>query len=196
MLYIARYKIKTNNENREIKNLQSEVKFYQGLIADFKQQISGELENELYNIFNKLKLKNQHRITIYTYTYGTFFSIARYSSNSSLNKFGRIAIKDKSEQLFKVWDNSEEKIAKIESNQSRNMKARKIGIFFLYEKNDKQPKKDKFGVIVFESFDKNDKILTDKHIELFRKAADDINEYFYKSWSIRQCLDTAIKEEL
>lgn len=203
ILYYFRNQFKKYDENEEIEKLQKEkqdiereIKFYQGLITDFKQQISKELEDELYKAFKKLELKNQHRITIYTYTYGTFFSIARYSSNFSLNKFGRIAIKDKSEQLFKVWNDGKEVIIKIEPNQSRNMKTRKIGIFFLYEKNNKQPKKDKFGVIVFESTNKNDKILIDKNIKLFKEVVDNINEYFYKSWSICQCLDIAIKEQL
>lgn len=199
----AQYKFRRDNENTRIKELENSLKesknkntFYEDLISAFKQQICAELENELCKTFRNLKLNHQHRITVYTYTKGVFFSIGRYSENTSLSKFGRIAIDNKEEILFKIWNNGEDEIRTMNPSKERNMKTKKIAIFFLYEKNDNLSNKDRFGVVVFESTNKKDKILSDSKKNELQEAAKNINEYFYKSWNIKQDLNIAIREEL
>ncbi|BDB67475.1 hypothetical protein Hc94105_1698 [Helicobacter cinaedi] len=177
-------------------DLQQEITFYKNMICAFKQQISGDLEDKLYDVYKTLGFGNTHRITVYTYTNNVFFSIGRYSANPSFSKFGRIKISDEKEMLFQMWKSGEEKVKTIGQDVERNMKSKKIGIFFLYAKNDNKPNKDKFGVIVFESINKKDKILCDSNIDKLREVTEEVNSYFYERWNIRQDLDIAIKEDL
>ena len=76
------------------------------------------------------------------------------------------------------------------------MQTKKIAILFLYAKNDSLSNKDKFGVVVFESTNKKDEILCNASKNKLQKAAKNINEYFHKTWNIRQDLNIAIREEL
>ena len=115
------------NLQEELELLGEENKFLIGLISEFKYQISKPLEDKLYEIFRDLKFDGQYRITVYTHTAGRFFSIGRYSENPNYKKFGRIAIRDKNELIFKAWEN-EELTETVHPNQKLNMRSVKISI--------------------------------------------------------------------
>ena len=150
------------------------------------------MEDELCKIFRLLKLDTHYRITVYTYTSEIFFSIGRYAENSNLKKFGRIAISDKEEIIFKAW-NDGEITEKLSSDNKRNMKSVKISIKYLYEKNDSNPKKDRFGIIVFETTKNKENKIDLKNLD---EATQQIQDFFDNNWNIKQNLTTAYKEGL
>lgn len=172
--------------------LKEENVFLSGLISNFKYQISQPLEDELCKAFRKLKLDNNYRITVYTYTYDRFFSIGRYSENPNYKKFGRIAIRDKKELIFKAWYGNE-LTEKVTPDQKLNMKSKKISIKFLYEKNSEHPRKDRFGLIVFETTKNKESKLELVNLE---EATELIQTYFDNKWNIRQNLTFAMREGL
>ena len=190
------YKIKLEKKEKDIeeenKKLTLQKKYLEDLIASLKYQISKPLEDFLHNVSIRLSLNERHRITVYTYTNGCFFSIARYSKNPSYNKFGRISIDDKSEFLFKVW-NGEEKCQSIKVSPERNMPTQKICAHFLYEKNHEHPGKDKIGLVVFESTSKKNKNFNNGK---FAEEVTRINEFIQSSMNIKQDLKLAMKEGL
>ena len=96
------HEIKKYNAEEELLKASKENTFWQNLISNFKYQISKPLEDELCKVFKELKLDSQYRITVYTHTSDIFFSIGRYSENPSFKKFGRIAISDKNELIFRA----------------------------------------------------------------------------------------------
>ncbi|WP_141089247.1 hypothetical protein, partial [Campylobacter concisus] len=145
------HEIKKYNAEEELLKASKENTFWQNLISNFKYQISKPLEDELCKVFKELKLDSQYRITVYTHTSDIFFSIGRYSENPSFKKFGRIAISDKNELIFRAWEQQGELIEKVKPNKTLMMKSVKIAVKFLYEKNEESPKKDRFGIVVFET---------------------------------------------
>ncbi|MBF0898090.1 MAG: hypothetical protein HXK58_07370 [Campylobacter concisus] len=145
------HEIKKYNAEEELLKASKENTFWQNLISNFKYQISKPLEDELCKVFKELKLDSQYRITVYTHTSDIFFSIGRYSENPSFKKFGRIAISDKNELIFRAWEQQGELIEKVKPNKTLIMKSVKIAVKFLYEKNEESPKKDRFGIVVFET---------------------------------------------
>ncbi|MDA3078132.1 hypothetical protein OFO07_04225 [Campylobacter sp. JMF_06 NA1] len=186
------FEFKRKNHKNLLDKAEKENEFLKNLISDFKYQISQPLEDELCKIFRLLKLDTNYRITVYTYTSEIFFSIARYAENPNLKKFGRIAISNKEEMIFQAW-NSGEMTKKISSDNKRNMKSVKISIKYLYEKNDSNPKKDRFGIIVFETTkNKENKI----DLENLDKVTQQIQDFFDNNWNIKQNLTTAYKEGL
>lgn len=179
--------LKTN-----IESITEENNFFKALISSFKYQISQPLEDKLYEVYNALKFDNHYRITVYTYTKDRFFSIGRYSKNSLYKQFGRIAIKNKNELIFRAWYNGELKET-IKVDKSRKMPSEKIVIRYLYENNTQNPDKDKFGVVVFETTQKNTKKF---NVEDLNKAVKSINIFLNESMGLRQDLNFAIAEEL
>lgn len=176
-------------ENEELLN---ESKYLQELISTFKYQISKPLEDKLHEIYQKLSFNSNHRITVYTYTKGCFFSIARYSSNQNYSSFGRIAIKSKDEFIFKVW-NGENKCENLYVCSDRKMPTKKACAHFLYEKNDTHPEKDRIGLVVFESIKSSDnKFNNGKFLEYVKE----INSFINKHMEIKQDLNFAIQEGL
>ena len=186
------YEIKQENLKEELESYQEENSFLKELISSFKYQISQPLEDKLYEVYNDLKFDNHYRITVYTYTKDRFFSIGRYSKNTHYKAFGRIAIKDKNELLFQAWHNGELN-QKISPDKKRKMPSEKIAIKYLYEKNETTPHKDKFGVVVFETTQKNTKKLNNSQLN---KAVKKINIFLNDSMGIRQDLNFAMKEEV
>lgn len=191
-LFVLKIKktIKQYKEKENLLEIKEENNFLKNLISNFKYQISQPLEDVLCKAFRELKLNSQYRITVYTYTADRFFSIGRYSENSNFKKFGRIAIKDKNELIFKAWEYGE-LTEKIEPDKRLTMQSVKISIKFLYEKNEENPKKDKFGIVVFETT-KN----KENRIDLVKldKATETIQKYFDINWNIKQDLNFAIQE--
>lgn len=184
------FELKQINLEEQLDEVNIENEFLKDLISAFKYQISQPLEDKLYEVFKNLKLNHQHRITVYTYTKGTFISIARYSENATYKSFGRISINDKSELLFKAWETKELNEI-VAPDPKRKMPSKKIVIKYLYEKNDTSPKKDKIGVIVFETInDKDSKFNNGK----LNTAVDSINEFMNESWNVKQDLNFAIRE--
>jgi hypothetical protein len=168
-----------------------ENKFLNDLIVHFKHQICKPLETVIFNSLKTqgLSENTKYRVTIYTYTHGRFFSIGRFSANPSYQKFGRIAIRDKNELLFKAW-NDGELIEDVSPCDKRNMKSVKIAIRYLYETAER---KDKFGVIVYETINKKDSKLKNGNLDSMTNG---INEYFFEKMNIRQDLNFAMNEEL
>jgi hypothetical protein len=194
VLVILKLFYESNQENLE-KSLESALEenlFLKDLISSFKYQISQPLEDKLYEIYKDLKFDNHYRITVYTYTKDRFFSIGRYSNNTHYKAFGRIAIKDKSEVLFKAWYNGELN-EKVSPQSSRKMPSERIAIKYLYEKNDNTPDKDKFGVVVFETTQKNTKKLNNGNLDL---AVKKINEFLNDKMGIKQDLKFAMEESV
>ena len=183
---------KEKNLEEENKKLSIRNKYLEDLIASFKYQISKPLEDLLHDVSKRLSFNERHRITIYTYTNGCFFSIARYSKNPSFNKFGRISIDNPNEFLFKVW-NGEEKCQSIKVSPERNMPTKKICAHFLYEYNKEHPKKDKIGLVVFESIENKNKHFNNGK---FEKEVEIINEFIQDKLNIKQDLKLAMKEGL
>ena len=175
----------------EIKKYNAENTFWQNLISNFKYQISKPLEDELCKVFKELKLDSQYRITVYTHTSDIFFSIGRYSENPSFKKFGRIAISDKNELIFRAWEQQGELIEKVKPNKTLMMKSVKIAVKFLYEKNEESPKKDRFGIVVFETTKNKDNKIVPNNLE---KATKIIQKYFDSNWNIKQDLNFATEE--
>lgn len=71
------------------------------------------------------------------------------------------------------------------------MPSEKIAIKYLYEKNELTPNKDKFGVVVFESTQKNTVKLNNGQLD---KAVNKINLFLNDKMGIRQDLKFAIEE--
>jgi uncharacterized FlaG/YvyC family protein len=184
------YEKKQNNLEENLNKIKEENKYLKDLISSFKYQISKPLEDQLCAIYNDLNFNNHYRITVYTYTKGVFFSIGRYSKNTDYNNFGRIAIKNKNELLFTAWHNGEVN-QEVSPDKQRKMPSQKIVIKYLYEKNDRLPKKDKFGVVVFETTKKNTKHFNNGKLN---EAAHQINSFINESIGIRQDLNFAIDE--
>ena len=184
------YEISQDNLKEELDSIKEENSFLKELISSFKYQISQPLEDKLYEVYNELKFDNHYRITVYTYTKDRFFSIGRYSKNTHYKSFGRIAIKDKNELLFQAWHNGELN-KKISPDKRRKMPSEKIAIKYLYEKNELTPNKDKFGVVVFESTQKNTVKLNNGQLD---KAVNKINLFLNDKMGIRQDLKFAIEE--
>jgi hypothetical protein len=183
---------KEKNYEKENVKLQEDNKYLQSLISSFKYQISKPLEDELHAIFVELGLNSNHRITVYTYTNGCFFSIGRYSSNQNYTSFGRIAIDDKDEFIFKVW-NGEANCDKLTIDKQRKMPTKKICAHFLYEKNEAHPEKDRIGLIVFESTEgRNKQFNNGKFTEHIKR----INTFIHENINIKQDLNFAIQEGL
>jgi hypothetical protein len=180
------------NLQEELELLGEENKFLIGLISEFKYQISKPLEDKLYEIFRDLKFDGQYRITVYTHTAGRFFSIGRYSENPNYKKFGRIAIRDKNELIFKAWEN-EELTETVHPNQKLNMRSVKISIKYLYEKNDTTPKKDRFGIIVFETTKNKENKIKNGNLD---NAVEKVQNFFNEQWHIKQNLNFAMQEGL
>lgn len=186
------FEFKRIKEKKRLDILEKENNFLKNLISDFKYQISQPLEDELCKIFRLLKLDTNYRITIYTYTSEIFFSIGRYAENPNFKKFGRIAISNKEEIIFKAWNNGE-MTEKLSSDNKRNMKSVKISIKYLYERNDNNPKKDRFGIIVFETTKNKDNKIDLRNLN---EATQQIQDFFDNNWNIKQNLTTAYKEGL
>jgi len=186
------YVLKQTNLKKEVSELNEENRFLKELISNFKYQISQPLEDKLYKLSKELTFDNKCRITVYTHTTDRFFSIGRYSQNTSYKKFGRIAIKDKDELIFRAWNNGE-LIEVIKPDKARNMKSEKIAIKYLYEKNEHHPNKDKFGVVVFETTQKNTKKFNSAKLDVAVKS---INDFLNNTMDIRQDLNFAMKEGL
>lgn len=184
------YEVKQVNLKEEVSASNEENIFLKGLISNFKYQISQPLEDKLYQLSNELTFDNKYRITVYTHTTDRFFSIGRYSQNTSYKKFGRIAIKDKDELISKAWHDGE-LIETIKPDNTRNMKSEKIAIKYLYEKNEYNPKKDKFGVVVFETTHKTTKKFNSGKLD---EAVKSINDFLNNTMDIRQDLNFAMKE--
>lgn len=185
------HEIKKYNAEEELLKASKENTFWQNLISNFKYQISKPLEDELCKVFKELKLDSQYRITVYTHTSDIFFSIGRYSENPSFKKFGRIAISDKNELIFRAWEQQGELIEKVKPNKKLVMKSVKIAVKFLYEKNEESPKKDRFGIVVFETTKNKDNKIVPNNLE---KATKIIQKYFDSNWSIKQDLNFATEE--
>ena len=184
------YEVKQVNLKDKVTELNEENIFLKSLISNFKYQISKPLEDKLYEVFNELTFDNKYRITVYTHTADRFFSIGRYSHNTSYKKFGRIAIKDKNEVIFQAWNDGEVS-KKIKVDKERNMPSEKISIKYLYERNEKNPNKDKFGVVVFETTQKNTNKLNNAKLD---KAVKKINDFLNNTMDIKQDLSFAIEE--
>lgn len=172
--------------------IKNENKYLQDLISSFKYQISKPLEDKLHDIYGKLNFNSNHRITVYTYTKGCFFSIARYSSNQNYTGFGRIAIASEEEFIFKVW-NGENKCETLPGYEERKMPTKKICAHFLYEKNEDHPEKDKIGLVVFESTLKINKQFNNGK---FTEHVKDINSFINEHMEIKQDLNFAMQEDL
>lgn len=185
------HEIKKYNAEEELLKASKENTFWQNLISNFKYQISKPLEDELCKVFKELKLDSQYRITVYTHTSDIFFSIGRYSENPSFKKFGRIAISDKNELIFRAWEQQGELIEKVKPNKTLMMRSVKIAVKFLYEKNEESPKKDRFGIVVFETTKNKDNKIVPNNLE---KATKIIQKYFDSNWSIKQNLNFATEE--
>lgn len=185
------HEIKKYNAEEELLKASKENTFWQNLISNFKYQISKPLEDELCKVFKELKLDSQYRITVYTHTSDIFFSIGRYSENPSFKKFGRIAISDKNELIFRAWEQQGELIEKVKSNKTLMMKSVKIAVKFLYEKNEESPKKDRFGIVVFETTKNKDNKIVPNNLE---KATKIIQKFFDSNWNIKQDLNFATEE--
>ena len=185
------HEIKKYNAEEELLKASKENTFWQNLISNFKYQISKPLEDELCKVFKELKLDSQYRITVYTHTSDIFFSIGRYSENPSFKKFGRIAISDKNELIFRSWEQQGELIEKVTPNKTLMMKSVKIAVKFLYEKNEESPKKDRFGIVVFETTKNKDNKIVPNNLE---KATKIIQKYFDSNWNIKQDLNFATEE--
>ncbi|WP_180997238.1 hypothetical protein, partial [Campylobacter concisus] len=185
------HEIKKYNAEEELLKASKENTFWQNLISNFKYQISKPLEDELCKVFKELKLDSQYRITVYTHTSDIFFSIGRYSENPSFKKFGRIAISDKNELIFRAWEQQGELIEKVKPNKTLMMKSVKIAVKFLYEKNEESPKKDRFGIVVFETTKNKDNKIVPNNLE---KATKIIQKYFDSNWNIKQDLNFATEE--
>ena len=185
------HEIKKYNAEEELLKASKENTFWQNLISNFKYQISKPLEDELCKVFKELKLDSQYRITVYTHTSDIFFSIGRYSENPSFKKFGRIAISDKNELIFRAWEQQGELIEKVKPNKTLMMKSVKIAVKFLYEKNEESPKKDRFGIVVFETTKNKDNKIFPNNLE---KATKIIQKYFDSNWNIKQDLNFATEE--
>lgn len=185
------YEIQQKNIKQKIVGIKEENNFLNELIKRFKYQICGHLESVLFNSLKEFQLHEdtKYRVTVYTYTKGRFFSIGRFSHSPSYKNFGRIAIRDQSELLFKSWNHGE-LIETVIPCEKRNMKSIKIAIRYLYETKDK---KDKFGVIVYETTKKNDTKLKNGNLE---KMTLNINQYFFEKMNIRQDLNFAMDEGL
>ncbi|MGQ4002897.1 hypothetical protein QIW31_07635 [Francisellaceae bacterium CB299] len=194
ILSITKIVLEIKGENLQLKviKLQEENQFYSDLIGSFKYQISEPLENKLCEVYKKLGFDNKYRITVYTHTTDRFFSIGRYSKNENFRKFGRIAIRDKNELLFKAWNNGE-LLENISPDSRRKMPSKKIAINYLYEKNEQHPDKNKFGVVVFETTNGRDSKLKDDNLQ---EHVQTINEFFHNSWNIKQDLSFATSEGL
>lgn len=186
-----KHEIKKYNAEEELLKASKENTFWQNLISNFKYQISKPLEDELCKVFKELKLDSQYRITVYTHTSDIFFSIGRYSENPSFKKFGRIAISDKNELIFRAWEQQGELIEKVKPNKTLMMKSVKIAVKFLYEKNEESPKKDRFGIVVFETTKNKDNKIVPNNLE---KATKIIQKYFDSNWNIKQNLNFATEE--
>lgn len=186
------YEINQDNLQEKLDDTLEENKFYSDLISSFKYQISEPLENKLFEVSKELKLDNNYRITVYTYTKNRFFSIGRYSHNEEYRKFGRIAIRDKNELLFKAWQ-SGNLTQTLKPDMRRKMKSQKISIHYLYEKNDELPEKNKFGVVVFETTNRKDKKFNNGNLD---NSIKEINNFFHNNWNIRQDLNFAMQEGL
>lgn len=184
------YEISQDNLKEELDSIKEENSFLKELISSFKYQISQPLEDKLYEVYNELKFDNHYRITVYTYTKDRFFSIGRYSKNTHYKSFGRIAIKDKNELLFQAWHNGELNKT-ISPDKRRKMPSEKIAIKYLYERNELTPNKDKFGVVVFESTQKNTKKLNNSQLD---NAVKTINIFLNDKMGIRQDLNFAIEQ--
>ena len=185
------HEIKKYNAEEELLKASKENTFWQNLISNFKYQISKPLEDELCKVFKELKLDSQYRITVYTHTSDIFFSIGRYSENPSFKKFGRIAISDKNELIFRAWEQQGELIEKVKPNKTLIMKSVKIAVKFLYEKNEESPKKDRFGIVVFETTKNKDNKIVPNNLE---KATKIIQKFFDSNWNIKQDLNFATEE--
>lgn len=186
------YEYNKKNIQEELKLIQEENQFFKSLISEFKYQISKPLEDKLFQVFRDLKFDGHYRITVYTYTAGRFFSIGRYSENPNYKKFGRIAIRDKNELIFKAWRNGEITDT-VTPCEKLNMKSVKISIKYLYEKNDITPKKDRFGIIVFETTNAKDRKIKNGDLD---SAVETIQKFFDEQWHIKQNLAFAIEEGL
>lgn len=186
------YEYNKYNLQEEFNLLKEENTFLKGLISNFKYQISKPLEDKLFEIFRDLRLDSHYRITVYTYTSGRFFSIGRYSENPNYKKFGRIAIRDTDEIIFKAWSGGE-LTEIIQADNRRNMKSVKISIRYLYEKNENSPKKDRFGIIVFETTKRSESKINNGNLN---NSVEKIQEFFNITWHIKQNLNFAIEEEL
>lgn len=184
------YEVKQENLEDMLDDAEEENQFLKSLISSFKYQISQPLEDKLFEVYEELQFDNHYRITVYTYTAERFFSIGRYSKNTHYKKFGRIAIQDKSELLFKAWLEGElnEKIA-VDSR--RKMPSKKIVIKYLFEKNETTPQKDKFGVVVFETTKVNSKRLNNAKLN---EAVKSINDFLNDNMAIKQDLNFAMEE--
>ena len=192
MLFIVKIKheIKKYNTEEDLLEIRKENTFLKNLISNFKYQISKPLEDELCKVSKELELDSQYRISVYTHTSDRFFSIGRYSENPSFKKFGRIAIRDKNELIFKAWERGE-LIEKVKPNKKLVMKSVKIAVKFLYEKNKESPKKDRFGIVVFETTKNKDNKIVLNNLE---KATEIIQKYFDSNWNIKQDLNFATDE--
>lgn len=186
------YEYNRENLKEELESLGEENQFLKGLISEFKYQISKPLEDKLYEIFRDLKFDGQYRITVYTHTAGRFFSIGRYSENPNYKKFGRIAIRDKNELIFKAWENGE-LTDTVQPNQKLNMRSVKISIKYLYEKNETTPRKDRFGIIVFETTKNKENKIKNGHLD---SAVEKVQNFFNEQWHIKQNLNFAMQEGL
>ena len=71
------------------------------------------------------------------------------------------------------------------------MPSEKIAIKYLYERNELTPNKDKFGVVVFESTQKNTKKLNNSQLD---NAVKTINIFLNDKMGIRQDLNFAIEQ--
>jgi len=180
------------NLKKKVSSLSVENDFFKELISSFKYQISQPLEDKLYEIYNELNFDNRYRITVYTYTKKQFFSIGRYSANTHYKEFGRISIKNENEVLFDAWHNGELN-KKVNPNSERKMPSEKIAIKYLYEKNEHSPKKDKFGVVVFETTNSNTKKLNNGKLD---STVKNLNEFLNDNMGIRQDLNFAMQEDL
>lgn len=186
------YEYNKENLQDELESLGEENQFLKGLISEFKYQISKPLEDKLYEIFRDLKFDGHYRITVYTHTSGRFFSIGRYSENPNYKKFGRIAIRDKNELIFRAWENGE-LTETVQPNQKLNMKSVKISIKYLYEKNEVAPKKDRFGIVVFETTKNKENKIKNGNLD---NAVEKIQKFFDEQWHIKQNLNFAMQEDL
>jgi hypothetical protein len=184
------YEVRQDDFKEKLQTSTEENEYLKQLISAFKYQISQPLEDKLFEIYESLRLDNQYRITVYTYTKGRFFSIARYAKNQHYKKFGRIAIGDRNELLFKAWEDGELNEA-VSPDSNRKMPSCKIAIKYLYEKNDINPQKDKIGVIVFETTNHRDSKLNNGKLKETVKI---INDFMNESWNIKQDLNFAISE--
>lgn len=185
------YEIQQKSIKQTFLSLKEENSFLNELIKRFKYQICGHLEDVLFNSLKVCHLhKNaKYRVTVYTYTKDRFFSIGRFSHSPQYKEFGRIAIRDHNELLFKAW-NDGELIQTLSPDSRRKMPSKKIAIRYLYV-DDKL--KDKFGVVVFETTNEHDSKLKNGNLE---KMTLNINQYFFEKMNIRQDLNFAISEGL